>query len=119
MSSHDFLFGKFEQIFEMARVSLLKQRVGEHLAERRRDVHGEARRGSAFVKILEDEDEGQINFRDSFVEPVFFEKFGVLRMAHEGQVRVEDETEESCWQENNLLIHCFTGSLIQWKTNAH
>jgi hypothetical protein len=42
---------------------------------------------------LKDKDEREVNFGDGFVEPILFKEFGVLRMAHEGQVRVEYETE--------------------------
>ena len=38
-------------------------------------------------------DERKIGFGDGFEEPLFLEKFFVLRVAHERQVRVKNERE--------------------------
>ncbi|MBK7708663.1 MAG: hypothetical protein IPJ30_23610 [Acidobacteria bacterium] len=47
-----FLAGEFEQILEMARVPLLKQRIGQHLAQRRRNIHRQTRFRASLVLTL-------------------------------------------------------------------
>ncbi len=79
----------------MARIARLQERVGEHLAERGREVQGKSRFRARRVQGREDLKQRQVDFGDGFVEPVFLQKLGVFWVAHEGQVRVEDETEKS------------------------
>ena len=47
------------------------------------------------VKVLKNEDQRKIDFGDGFVQPVFFQKFGILRMTNERQVCVKYEAEKA------------------------
>ncbi len=91
--AREFFRGEREKIFEVAFVARSKKRVGEHLAERGRDGQGEARRDALVAQLAKDGDERQVDFGDRFEEPVLFEEFGVLGVAHEGEMRVEDKAE--------------------------
>ena len=75
----------------MMHVAILQQRVGEHLAERRRQPQRDARPHAVHHAAFEDLQERQVGFADGFKEPVFFEEFRVFRMTHERQVRVQDD----------------------------
>ena len=47
------------------------------------------------VERLEDFEQRNVRLRDGFVEPALLEEVLVLRVAHEGEVRVQDEGEAS------------------------
>ena len=79
----------------MARVTVLQQRIGEHLAERRRDIHREARLSTGLVQRLKNENQRKIDLGDRLVKPVFFKKFRIFRMPDKRQVSVEDQAEIS------------------------
>jgi hypothetical protein len=44
------------------------------------------------MQVLEDEDERQVDFRYSLVQPVFLQELRMLGVTHERQVRVQDKT---------------------------
>src|SRR5205085_9709774 len=122
-------FGERDQVVEVARVACLQKRIGQHLAECGRDVDRQARAHALFIQARERCDERQIDLCDRLVEPILFEKFGMLRVAHERQVRVEDETEEALThrkdqttktqriQRESALI--FVSFVSLWLTVAH
>jgi hypothetical protein len=68
----DLFFGERGEVFEMACVASLQQRIGEHLAERGREVQGETRASARRLQRREHVEQRQVDFGDGFVEPVFF-----------------------------------------------
>src|SRR5689334_5020061 len=74
-------------------VSILQELVGEHLTQRRRDVHRETRLDTGLVQRLKNENERQIDLGYGLVEPVFLEEFGIFGMPDKGQMGVQDEAE--------------------------
>jgi hypothetical protein len=75
----------------VAHVTILQQRVGKHLAQRRRQAERDARLDAVQQTAFEDLQERQVGFADGLKEPVFFQKFRVFGMAHVRQVRVQDD----------------------------
>ena len=45
------------------------------------------------MQVLKDEYKREIDFSDRFEKPVFFEEFGIFRMADKRQVGMEDQAE--------------------------
>jgi hypothetical protein len=85
-----FFVSELEQIFQMASVSGLEKFVGEHLAQRRRDIHRKPRFHTCFVEILKNENKRKVNLSYRFVEPIFFEELGIFGMPDKRQVSVKD-----------------------------
>ena len=77
--------------FEMPHVTVLQQRVEQHRAERRREGEREARVHAVALPAFHDLDQRDVGFGDGFEQPVFLQKFFVLRMPHKRQMRVQDE----------------------------
>src|SRR6185369_196521 len=77
----------------MLRVTILKQRIQQHRADCWRQADGEPRVHAIAPPAFEDLDERQVSLRDGLEQPIFLQEFLVLRMAHKGQVRVEDKRE--------------------------
>ena len=93
MRAVDFLFGQLDQAFEVAQVTVLQQRVEQHRAKRGRERQREARVHAVAQPAVHDLNQRDVSLGDGLEEPVFLEKLFVLRMAHERQMRVEDERE--------------------------
>ena len=77
----------------MPLVTVLQQRIEQHRAQRRRERERQPRVHAVAQPAVHDLDQRDVGFGDGFEEPVFLQKFFVLRMAHERQMRVEDEGE--------------------------
>jgi hypothetical protein len=65
--------------------------VAQHRGERRRERHGDGKRNAATVQTIERTQEGQVALVQGFEEPALFHGALVLGVAHEGQVRVQDD----------------------------
>jgi hypothetical protein len=74
-----------------AGVAFLQQRIAQHRAQRRRQRHRQARVHAVALPAVHHLQERQVGFGDGFEQPAFLQKLFVLRMAHERQVRVEDD----------------------------
>ena len=81
--------GERDELHKVPLVPRQQQRVTQHVSERRRHRHREAKRHAFFRKTKEHLHERQIGLRDRLEEPILFQKVLVLRVAHERQVRVE------------------------------
>ena len=88
-----FFFGEVDEFLEVARVTILQERIEEHGAERGREREREAGIHAIALPALQDLQEGDVGLGDGFKEPVFLQEFFVFRMADEGKVGVEDERE--------------------------
>ena len=84
-----FALRECDELRKMPLVAREQQRVAQHVAERRRHRHREAKRHAFFREAKEHVHERQIRLRDRLEEPVLFQKMLMLRVAHERQVRVE------------------------------
>ena len=91
MRAMRFFFGQVNEFIQMPHIAILQQGIEQHRAqcgcksEREMGVH------AVTLPTLHNLQERHIGFRDGFEEPVFFQKFIVLRMPYERQVRVEDQ----------------------------
>src|SRR6266487_7118149 len=77
----------------MPHVTLAKQLVLQHCAERRCERHGKLKRHMLIDQALHDAHQRDITLRYCFEEPVFFQKMLVLRMANEWKVCVKNYSE--------------------------
>src|SRR5204862_2564091 len=77
----------------IADVTLQQQLVLQHRAERRRDRHGQLERNFVAQQPLHHPEERDVAFGYRLEEPVFLEKFVMLRMPDKWQVRVKNERE--------------------------
>ena len=84
---------RLEPLVEVAHVAAGEQRIGHHRQQRRRERHRHAERNAVARELLEDVEQRQIGFGERLEVPVLFEEAVVLRVAHERQVRVQDERE--------------------------
>ena len=78
---------------EVANTARLQQSVGQHVEERRTDREGEAVGQVIDDQAVENAQQRDVGFGDCLEEPALLEEVIVLRVAHEGQVRVQDERE--------------------------
>src|SRR6266480_350820 len=79
----------------MAYVTLAKQFVLQHRAERRRERHGKLKRHMIIAQALHHTHKGDITLRYCFEEPVFLQKMLVLGMANKRQMGVKNERERT------------------------
>src|ERR1700730_1684788 len=79
----------------MPYVTLAKQLVLQHCAERRRERHGKLKRHMLIDQALHHAHQWDITLRYCFEEPVFFQKMFVLGMANERQMRAKNERERT------------------------
>ncbi len=79
----------------MPHVTLAKELILQHRAERRRERHGKLKRHMIIDQALHHAHQRDITFRYCFEEPVFFQKMLVLGMANERQMRVKNERERT------------------------
>jgi len=61
---------------------------GKSVQDRQR--HGDLEGNFVFHQTLKNIEQGNISFRDGFVQPVLFQKFIVFRMTDKGQVTIEN-----------------------------
>jgi hypothetical protein len=73
----------------MALVAILEKRVGEHLAQRRRQPEGHPEVNALFDELLEDDEKRDVRLADCLEEPVLFEELRILGVPYERQVGVE------------------------------
>ncbi len=85
----NFLIGQFTELLDVPDITLLKQLVAQHLAQRRRHRHRQPKLHPFISQVVECHEQRDICLADRFIEPVFFEKVGIFGMAHKRQVRVE------------------------------
>src|SRR5207244_11099292 len=79
----------------MPHVTLAKELILQHRAERRRERHGKLKRHMIIDQALHHAHQRDITFRYCFEEPVFFQKMLVVGMANERQMRVKSERERT------------------------
>ncbi|MEK0447089.1 MAG: hypothetical protein RLZZ399_2410 [Verrucomicrobiota bacterium] len=79
----------------MARVTLLQERVPQHVAEGGSQRQREARRDRVLCESVENIEQGQVGLRNGLIEPIFLQKIFVLGVADVGEVCVEDEREKA------------------------
>jgi hypothetical protein len=84
----NFFFSQRDKLLEMLCIPFLEERINQHFAERRRNIHREARSSTRFMQVLKNIDKREVNFSDCFVKPILFQKLRVLRVAHERKVRM-------------------------------
>ena len=89
----DFAFGQFDEAFEPARVAVAEQRVVEHGAERGREREREGRVHAVAPPAVQHVNQREIGFGDGFEQPAFFQELFMFRVAHKGQMRVQDDGE--------------------------
>ena len=102
MRAVDFFFREFDEAVEMPGVTVSQQLIQQHRAERGREREGETRVKLVALPVPDDLDQGQVGLGDGLEQPAFFEKFFMLRMPHERQVRVQDDGEIALHTQNNL-----------------
>src|SRR6266478_1194595 len=86
---------EINQKIEMPYVTLAKQLVPQHCAERRRERHGKLKRHMLIDQAPHHAHQRHITLRYCFEEPVLFQKMFIFRVANERQVRVKNEREVS------------------------
>src|SRR3954470_21914994 len=82
--------GEANRPLQMAQVTVAQKVVGQHRAERRRNAKGKLKRHPIADQPLHHAEERDVSFSDGLEEPVFFEKFLVLRMPDKRQMRVKN-----------------------------
>ena len=93
VEAHHLLFGELLDAREVLVEALAEELVAQHRRERRREAHRERERHPLVGEPVEDVDQRQVALDERLVEPPLLEVPRVLRVAHEGQVRVEDDRE--------------------------
>ncbi len=71
-----------------------KQRIAEHGEERRREGDGDGAARAPLGPRLQHAKQGQVAFDQRLHQPALLERVAVLRMADEGEMRVQHEREE-------------------------
>ena len=69
----------------------VQERVAQHRSQSGRERDGQARAQTVALPAFEKLEQGDVRFGDGLEEPILFEKPLMLRVAHKGQVRVQDE----------------------------
>jgi hypothetical protein len=87
----DFLFGQFDEAVEMPLVALRSSGSSSIAHKRRRERKRQARVHAVAPPAFQHLQQRDVGFGDGFEEPAFLQKLFVLRMAHERQVRVQNE----------------------------
>src|SRR5262249_15481479 len=105
-SSRDLFFAQLDEPRQMADIALLQKRIGQHLAQRRR----EPERYSSLYPVLEtgtqDVKQREVCLADRLKQPVFFEELGVLGVTHKRQMRVKNDGEQSVWHKGIVKGRC-------------
>ena len=111
----NFLFRQFDEAVQMPRVTPAQERVEQHGAQRGRKRERQGRVHAVMPPAVENLEQRNIGFGDGFKEPAFLKKFLMFRVAHERQVRVQDQRQVSlrpmklaAHQSNLLEIHSAT-----------
>jgi hypothetical protein len=92
-----FLLGQFKQPLEVAQIAALEQFIGQHRGQRRGDGHGQAKRDTLACQPFHHCDQRDVRFGDRLVQPMLLEHVFMLGMPHEGQMRVQDQTQITGW----------------------
>src|ERR1700756_4505880 len=92
-----FLFTRSEidQEVEMPHVTLAKQLVLQHCAERRRDRHGQLERHTLIDQALHHPQQWDVTLSHRLEEPLFFEEMLMFRMTNERKMRMKNERQVS------------------------
>src|SRR5215471_11906452 len=81
----------------MACVPLLQQRIGKHLAQWRRQAQCDMGADAVHCEPFENVQQRYVGLAYGFEQPVLFEEFGVFGMAHKGQMRMKNQSEETAF----------------------
>ena len=95
MRAMRFFLRQINQPVEVPDVAVLQQRIDQHRAQRRCERECQARVHAVPFPAFHHLQQRDVGFRDGFEQPGFLQKFLVLRMPDERQMRVEDEGEIS------------------------
>ena len=87
----NFVFRNGDEAVEVATVARAQKFVAEHVTECRRDGHRDAECHALIGKAVQRIEQREVCLRDCLEEPVLLEKLRVFRVAHKGQVRVQDQ----------------------------
>ena len=110
LGSPNFLLRERNQIIEVLGVARLQEVVRQHAEQRRRHGHGAAERDSIARQPLEHLDQREVCASDGFIQPAFLHDRRVLRVPHERQVSVEDQTEIASSHRSDLSVKGRGGS---------
>jgi hypothetical protein len=99
----DLLRRELDEAGKVAFEAVAKERIVEHADERLGEREGDAARNAIAVEPLEDFDQRQVGLENGFEEPVLLEVVGVLGMADEGKVGVENNLERAVHGRLQLL----------------
>ena len=87
----DLAFGELDELVEVLGVAELEQIVGEHRDERRRQRHRAPIRDVIVDQALEHLQQRQVRARDGLVQPLLLHHRRIFGVAHEGEVRVQNQ----------------------------
>ena len=87
----DLVFGELDEFAYMAGVWFLEVRIHEHGNEGRRKAQGNAEIRTVLHQAVKETDERNVCLGNCLEEPVLFEKLLMFRVAHKGQVAVQDQ----------------------------
>jgi hypothetical protein len=95
MGAIRFALGESDLGLEGSLVASAQERVLQHGAQGRTEGQGESTPDAIMLPSAKDLEQREVTFGDGLVEPGFLEESFVLRMAHEGQVGMQDEGDVS------------------------
>jgi hypothetical protein len=84
---------KIDQKLKVPDVTIAQKLILEHRGKRRRNRHREFERHSIVHESLHHAKQRNVGLGDRLKKPLFLEEMLVLRMANEGEMRVQDEGE--------------------------
>jgi hypothetical protein len=87
----DLLFGKFDKLVEVPKITLLKEPIGKHRRQGGCDRHRDPERDPLPGEAVKHIDEGDVGLGDRLEEPPFLEEILMFRVPDKGKVSVEDE----------------------------
>jgi len=79
------------QLVQVPAVARAQQRIVQHRRQRRGDRHGDGEGDAVVAQAEERLQQRDVGLGDGFEQPVLFQKVVVLGVAHERQVRVQDQ----------------------------
>src|SRR5262249_23500527 len=100
-SSHDLFFAQLDEPRQMSDIALLQERIGQHLAQRRREPESYSSLYPVLETGAQDVKQREGCLADRLKQPVFFEELGVLGVTHKRQMRVKNDGEQSVWHSGN------------------
>src|SRR5262249_16898312 len=100
-SSHDLFFAQLDEPRQMSDIALLQERIGQHLAQRRREPESYSSLYPVPQPRPQDGKQREVCLADRLKQPVFFEELGVLGVTHKRQMRVKNDGEQSVWHSGN------------------